>query len=198
MFTIVQLIGSFLSYLKSKKFLGHLLLLGSISLSVYLIYRYGYDKAEMKVATEYERKIDKMVDDAKKRYDVLSAEAITLRKDLEKKNVENQIAYEKGKEDAEEIAENALAQHRADIKRLSIEVTTLKSTKARSTGNSTSASNSTSRATLSERSAEFLVKLATKADNTQRELNLCKATLVSYTQAIKEYNKKIDEIYKNQ
>lgn len=195
MFITVQLISSILSYLKSKKFLGHLLIIGSILLSVYLIYRYGYDKAVMKVTAEFERKIEKMIEEANKKYDLLNTEAIALRKDLEQKNVENQLAYEKGKEDAEDHAKRVLAQHRADIKRLSIEVNTLKSSKTGSTRNTVPTSNTTSRATLSDRSAEFLVGLATQADHTQRELNLCKATLVSYTAAIKAYNKKIDEIY---
>lgn len=108
---------------------------------------------------------------------------------------EYQKQYEKGKQDAEKQANRVIDELRNNAKRLSIETRRERTCHTGTTASTdtSSAGSAVGRTALSERSARFLIQQATQADNTLRELNLCKQTLWETRRMIQLYNQSLNK-----
>lgn len=157
-----------------------------------MAYNAGYKAASV----SYEIKLNQVYEDYNKLVKAKQKQADELTASLAKLTIQSQKDYEKGYQDAENQAHRIISDHIARINRLSIEISELKSrpnsTHSPSSRNSVSVTRTERRATLSKRSAEFLVGQATKADQVLEQLNMCKTVLRKTHETVVQHFKNID------
>lgn len=164
--------------------------------ATYGSYKYGHYTGSHEMEVIYQDKIDHLVNESNQKYLLLQAQNEKLVNDLKQKNELNYQEYLRGKEDGQAMASRMLDEHVSGSKRLYIYVDQPRDTSARVTTDSRHPRSTDTRAALSARSAEGLIGIAQRADDTQRELNLCKKTLWEYRNTIKDYNDQLKIIYK--
>lgn len=156
-------------------------------------YKKGLHEGRVNAEREYEEIMKELKIKALERERELNDKINTLTLNHRNKQIEMQQEYEKEKRRLENDKETILAHYRNNINRLSIEVHHARNqcTGAHASTDSHDTGHTVTRATLSERSAGFLVGQASIADETLNQLNLCKAVLKDTYRIVDEYNKTI-------
>lgn len=188
-FTIGQLFRGILA----NKYFNYLFLIVLGLFGLYYLYQSGHRQGVEVTERKYETLIQQAQLQQRERETKLLQQIEDERLQAEQRVEVLSLTHKKQIEETQRETEAIIESYRDESRRLHIEIDTRRmSMSDREATCHTDKPTGVVKAPLSERSAQFLVRQAGKADKVVHDLNLCKQTLKEYHDTITRYNQLLE------